>query len=131
MKFVQASSVQYLARVGMKRSAMASVLALALLLVSVAPGLAWQGHSGVRTRVFVGVGPAFWWGPYWWYYPPPYYVYPPPPVVVQEPPVYIQQEPPPTPATQYWYYCESAKAYYPTVPACPEPWVKVPPRPER
>jgi len=58
-------------------------------------------------------------------------VYPPPPVVVQEPPVYIQQEPPPTPATQYWYYCESAKAYYPTVPACPEPWVKVPPRPER
>jgi len=115
----------------MKRSAMASVLALALLLVPVAPGLAWHGHSGVRTGVFVGVGPAFWWGPYWWHYPPPYYVYAPPPVVVQEPPVYIQQEPPPTPATQYWYYCGSAKAYYPTVPACPEPWVKVPPRSER
>jgi hypothetical protein len=119
----------------MKRSAMASFLALVLLLVPVAPGLAWRGHSGVRTRVFVGVGPAFWWGPYWWgpywWQYPPYYVYPPPPVVVQEPPVYVQREPPPTPAPQsYWYYCESAKAYYPTVPACPEPWVKVPPRPE-
>jgi hypothetical protein len=28
----------------------------------------------------------------------------------------------------YWYYCSSAQAYYPTVPSCPEPWVKVPPR---
>lgn len=27
----------------------------------------------------------------------------------------------------YWYYCSSAQAYYPTVPSCPEPWVKVPP----
>jgi hypothetical protein len=114
----------------MTRSVTACLLALALLLVPAAPGLAWHVHPGVRTRVFVGVGPSFWWGPYWWYYPPPYYVYSPPPVVVQEPPVYIQQEPPPAPAAQsYWYYCQSAKAYYPTVPTCPEPWVKVPPRP--
>ena len=28
----------------------------------------------------------------------------------------------------YWYYCPSARAYYPTVRTCPEPWVKVPPR---
>ena len=28
----------------------------------------------------------------------------------------------------YWYYCSSARAYYPRVPTCPEPWVKVPPR---
>mgnify|MGYP003694325897 CR=1 FL=1 len=28
----------------------------------------------------------------------------------------------------YWYYCSSAGAYYPTVPTCPEPWIKVPPR---
>ena len=28
----------------------------------------------------------------------------------------------------YWYYCSSARAYYPTAPTCPEPWVKVPAR---
>jgi len=32
------------------------------------------------------------------------------------------------PAQAYWYYCPSVRAYYPTVPTCPEPWVKVPPR---
>ena len=32
------------------------------------------------------------------------------------------------PAQSYWYYCSSARAYYPTAPTCPEPWVKVPPR---
>ena len=32
---------------------------------------------------------------------------------------------PPEPS---WYYCPSARAYYPTAPACPEPWIKVPPR---
>jgi hypothetical protein len=32
------------------------------------------------------------------------------------------------PAQSYWHYCPSARAYYPTVPTCPEPWVKVPPR---
>ena len=28
----------------------------------------------------------------------------------------------------YWYYCSSARAYYPTTPTCPEPWIKVPAR---
>jgi hypothetical protein len=99
------------------------LLAIALLLVAATPSLAW--HHG---RVFIDVGP-FWWGPY----PPPYpyYVYPPPPVIVTQPPVYIQQQPSPAPPPQgYWYYCPSARAYYPTVPTCPEAWVKVPPRPE-
>jgi len=32
------------------------------------------------------------------------------------------------PSRAYWYYCSSAGAYYPTAPACPEPWIKVPPR---
>ena len=32
------------------------------------------------------------------------------------------------PTQSYWYYCSSARAYYPTVPTCPEPWTKVPPR---
>jgi uncharacterized protein DUF3300 len=34
------------------------------------------------------------------------------------------------PAQAYWYYCSSVRAYYPTVPTCPEPWIKVPPRPQ-
>lgn len=32
------------------------------------------------------------------------------------------------PAQSYWYYCVSARAYYPTVPTCPEEWIKVSPR---
>ena len=119
------------------RRAMASFLVLAVLLALAAPAHAWgrrgrAGHHGIRTRVFIGVGPSVWWGPYpHWYYPPPYYVYSPPPVIVQEPPVYVQQAPaPPAPPQAYWYYCQSARGYYPSVPTCPEPWVKVPPRSE-
>ncbi len=100
--------------------------AVVLLLVTATPGLAAHWHGSV----FIG---PFWWGPpypYWPSYPPPVYVYPPPPTVVQEPRVYIQQTPPSPPDGPYWYYCSSARAYFPTVPECPEPWVKVPPRPE-
>ena len=32
------------------------------------------------------------------------------------------------PSQSYWYYCSSARAYYPTAAKCPEPWIKVPPR---
>jgi hypothetical protein len=112
----------------------AVVSAAVLITATAAPSAAWHRHPGV----FIGVGP-LWWGPpyypYWAYYPPPTYVYPPPPVTVQEPTVYVQQAPaapplPPPPDGPFWYYCPSARAYYPTVSACPEPWVKVPPRPE-
>ncbi len=122
----------------MRRLASVSLLAIALLLVAATPSHAWRhgfhGHPGFRTHVFIGLGPAFWWGPpypYWWYPPPPYYVYAPPPVVVQEPPVYVQQPPPPPPppgAEAYWYYCPNTQAYYPSAATCPEPWVRVTPR---
>ena len=130
----------------MRKLASASLLAVALLLIFAAPSLAGgrgHRHHGHHFhgggRVFIGVGPAFWWGypygyPYYHYYPPPYY-YTPPPVVVQEPPVYVQQQvtptvPPAPPAASesYWYYCPSARDYYPTVPTCSEAWIKVPPR---
>jgi hypothetical protein len=72
---------------------------------------------------------------YYRYYHDPYYGYPYSygyslPVVVQEPPVYIQQQPPasPEPAEGYWYYCQSAGAYYPTVGTCAEQWIQVVPR---
>jgi hypothetical protein len=81
-------------------------------------------------------------GPYWdpWYYPP-YYYYPPygPPLVVEQAPptVYIEQEgapsestTPATPAqTNYWYYCEAQRAYFPYVQECPGGWQKVLPQP--
>lgn len=115
-----------------------SLLGIALLLADAMPSDAHGPHRrfhGGRGRVFVTIGPTFYWGPpypYWhyaYYAPPPYYVYVPPPVVVQEPPAYAQATPAPPPQG-YWYYCPSAQAYYPTAPSCPEAWVKVPPRPE-
>jgi hypothetical protein len=45
-------------------------------------------------------------------------------VVVQPAPVIVDDQPQPG----YWYYCPSARAYYPTVPTCPEVWIKVAPR---
>jgi hypothetical protein len=57
----------------------------------------------------------WWWtGPdYWYWYPAPvYYDYPPA--------VYIA---PPGPAPQpTWYYCDSAKGYYPYVRSCASGW---------
>ena len=108
----------------LNRRRLVSLLAIALLFTAATPSFAWhRGHG----RVFIDIGP-FWWGPY---PPPPYYVYSPPPVIIERP-IYIQQQqssstPPPQ---GYWYYCPSARAYYPSVPTCPEAWIKVPPRPE-
>jgi hypothetical protein len=51
-------------------------------------------------------------------------------VIVAEPPVYIERRAVESRPSSYWYYCESARAYYPSVPTCPERWVKVPPRSE-
>src|SRR5512145_3120005 len=98
---------------GMRKLASASLLAVALMLVLAAPDLAGGGsHGHGGTRVFVSVGPRFWWGGYpypYYYYPYPYYVYTPPPVVYEEPPVYVQQHAvpttPPAPAAPeegYW-----------------------------
>ena len=137
----------------MRRVISSSLLAIALLVVAPVPsdawrnggggqGTTWRGGSqgtwrgGGHGRVFIGVGPAFWWGAsYPWYYSPYYayapYAYGPPPVIVQEPPVYPEAAPAPdSPPQAYWYYCPSARSYYPTAPTCPEVWVKVPPRPE-
>lgn len=124
----------------MRKLAAVSLATVVLLLVAAGPARAWrQGrpghhHHGVRTRVIIGVGPAWWWGPpapFWWYYPPPYHVYGPPLVIVEQPTLYIQQQPTVAPAAPaYWYYCPSAKAYYPHTPTCPEAWIKVPPRTE-
>ena len=62
---------------------------------------------------------------YYPYYPVPYYP-PVPAYVAPEPPaVYIEQGQ--EPDSQVWYYCESARAYYPYAGECPEGWQRVVP----
>jgi hypothetical protein len=68
-------------------------------------------HGGFRGGVIIGA-PLFW---------PYYYPYTYDPYVYDPPTTYVAPAPP-----TYWYYCQSAGGYYPTVPACPEPWVQVP-----
>ena len=74
----------------------------------------------------------WWWfaGGLWYFYPAPIYPYPDPYV----PPVAVAPAPPPAmasapPPPQYWYYCDSARGYYPYVPACPSGWHAVPATP--
>ena len=134
-----------------------SILTLALLLVVAAPssGQRFRGRPGPRARphgrVFVNVGP-FWGRPHpgFVYAPAPIIVQPSPifvqqqPVIVQQPSVVVQQppvvmeQPPPAaasagvaaaPSHNYWYFCLSAEAYYPTVSSCPEAWIMVPAHP--
>src|SRR5262245_54183740 len=123
----------------MNKAVGVSLLAIALLIVPAEPSSAWGGHGGhgfhghgfhghFHGRGVIVVGPGCCWGPWWgwgWggYYPPPYYYQPQ--VIVQPAPVYTDSGAPPQ---SYWYYCPSAKGYYPTVPTCPEVWIKVPPR---
>ena len=109
----------------MKKFLLVSLLAVSVVALSATPGAAWHRWHG---EVFIGIGAPI------WIPPPPYYVALPPTVVVQQPPVYIQQpvpqQPPTSPTpTSYWYYCPSARAYYPYVQSCSEPWVPVPTRP--
>ncbi|QDX80799.1 hypothetical protein B9N43_05805 [Denitratisoma sp. DHT3] len=68
----------------------------------------------------------------WYFYPQPIRPYPDPyrpPVVLvpaepEVPPVATTQ-----PVPQVWYYCESARAYYPYVASCPTGWKAVPATP--
>jgi hypothetical protein len=106
----------------MKKSGPVGFLAvISVVALTATPGEAWHHWHG---GVFIGVGPV-WWGP------PPVYVAPPPMVIIDQPPVYVQQ--PPASASSadrgYWYYCPSAKGYYPYVQTCPEQWVPVLARP--
>lgn len=98
----------------------------------------WIGGAGlgigIVTGAIIGAELA---SPYYPYYPYnsyysdyPYY---PSTVIVQqpvtvEPQEYTEAIPESTPAN-IWYYCTSAKAYYPYVSSCPEPWHPVPATP--
>ena len=123
------------------------------LLILVAVLLAGNGAAWAGGRVYGGFGiylggPGPYWGsgyarPYYYprpYYPGPFYYpepfYQPAPVVVvpATPSIYIERsdelaEQEPEGGGQYWYYCRSAKNYYPYVKECPGGWRKIPPRP--
>jgi hypothetical protein len=102
--------------------------------------IAGNAYAWARVGVFVG-GPV-----YYPYAPPPvpYYYYPPPPVYVQPVPAapvtYVEQGQPAPAASPaepgaplqepgMWYYCDSAKAYYPYVKQCSGAWRGVPASP--
>ncbi len=74
----------------------------------------------------------WWWvaGGLWYFYPAPVYPYPNPyePPVITVPPAQ-PAAPPPPPPTQYWYFCEAPRGYYPYVAACPGGWKQVPATP--
>ena len=90
----------------------------------------WDGwhHHHFHDGVFFDFG---YWGPYgdpWWGWNYPYYYAPSYPAYAVPDTTAVPSAPPPP---DYWYYCPSAKAYYPYVPQCPVPWVPVRPTPEQ
>ena len=106
----------------------------------------YRGHDGGRYyvggRYYGNYGGNFgwWWlgAPGLWYFTPgpydayPYYSYANPYIESNMPPVVVAPQtnaPPTTQAAQVWYYCVSAKGYYPYVPSCSEGWKSVPATP--
>jgi hypothetical protein len=125
-----------------------AVFAAAIALFSfAAPAQAdgrWHGGGGPRwhSGVYLNFGipfPYYWgpgyYGPPVYYAPPPVYYYGPPAAVVpSSPPVYVERDDPAPAAPQaqppatWWYWCESARGYYPYVKECPGGWQRVPPQ---
>ena len=94
-------------------------------------------HHGHGSDFYFGYSP-WWWGGYGYGYGYPYYypyysypsyayAYPPYSYGYYDDDVYIEPSDSYERSDGYWYYCESKKGYYPTVPECPEDWIKVPP----
>jgi len=92
----------------------------------------WWG-LGLGLGLGIGLDSAYFGNPYIDYPYPSYYYPESPPVVIIGPPsqiispdgttVVTPTNPPPV---ANWYYCDSAKGYYPYVTQCPEPWRVVP-----
>ena len=115
----------------MKKVIGVMLAAMALLLGSALPGHAWRGHGGHHGYGHYGSGygyhgygqygyRTYGYRTYGYRYPYRYYQYVAPKDSPQQPTVYVQQQ-------TYWYYCETAKAYYPYVQQCPSGWVRVVP----
>ena len=91
----------------------------------------WRGgYWGPRAGLYVG-GPGYWgaWPYAWgagvaW----PYAVTAPVVVNAAPAPQVIVQPAPEAPASSYWYYCTDPAGYFPYVPQCAQPWMKVVPQ---
>lgn len=88
-------------------------------------GGGWGRHYGHNwgVRAFVGVpGPMLYYSPYTYTYNPY-----PSTVIIEQSAQPVQAPAPVLPQTpQYWYFCESANGYYPSVPFCQEGWKMIP-----
>jgi hypothetical protein len=119
---------------------------LALGLLAAMPASAYRGHGGDGWGWGLGLGlvtgavigselaaPYYYYGPPYGVVPAPAYYYPPT-VVMAQPPAAVAPQGTmmvaPAPAGGgFWFYCDSARSYYPYVQQCPEPWKKVPAMP--
>jgi hypothetical protein len=114
--------------------ALLGLVALSTALVAAPDAFAGgRHHHGHGARLSLGFhfGAPLYWHPWpsYYYYPAPVYVAPP--VVQAAPPVYVERhDNPTTDINGWWYYCTSAKGYYPYVKECPGGWQKVPPAPQ-
>lgn len=107
------------------------------------PGYWGPGYWGAGW----GWGGGYWgagyggWGPGWGYWGAPIYASSPV-VIAQEPNVWVESQqvattplPAPQPPStnpntqQWWYWCTSARGYYPYVSNCAEGWQRVTPQP--
>jgi len=93
-------------------------------------------HSGRWVHEWHGGVLGWWWivDGMWHPYAAPVYPYPAPyapPVIIEReaPPVVIIPQPAVPQSGPYWYYCDSARGYYPYVTRCPEGWRPVSPTP--
>jgi hypothetical protein len=69
---------------------------------------------------------AWWWvaGGGWYFYPEPIYPFPtyvPPAIVVQQAP----PMPHGLPSSQFWYFCDDPRGYFPYIASCNGPWREV------
>ena len=117
-------------------------------------GHGYRHHPSVNFSFGYWGGPRYWghgwgyggsgWGyggPGWGYWGPPAVVYAPSQVIVpQEPRVWVESDqavatppvssvPSDANAPQWWYWCVSARGYYPYVSSCAEGWQRVAPQP--
>jgi hypothetical protein len=110
-----------------------AALALLLVLVGVSASESAQAHGRTRLHLGFHFGAPHFWGPYWspwWYHPAPYYYHPAPVYVPAQPTTYIEQgSAPAADSGGWWYYCDTARGYYPYVKECPSGWQRVPPAP--
>ena len=116
--------------IAIKRLSLSLLALSAIALSATASAHEWGHHGFYGPRVSFGInlgfplfGPSYYPGYYPAYYPAPVYASPPT-VVYQSAPVVVASPPS---QVVYQYYCPASQAYYPAVPTCVQPWLRVVP----